>query len=435
MDEKNYKIKNQYVRQGLTFFIAGAALILTFYAVNNMGIVLRGIKHINNILMPFYLGLVMAYLLCPVYNAVTRLVYKSAKGWFKHPITDLKLARVVATMVSLFTIFLVVAGLISMIIPDLWASILGLINNLPDAITKVSRWITLHMDENPELAAFMDQRLDVMYDTAMEWVQTKLVPSAETLISGLSVGVIGTFGAILDIFVAVIICVYVLNSKEIFVAQAKKLILALFKKERADRIFELGTLTNETFGGFINGKIIDSIIIGIICFIAMTILKLPLTMLISVVVGVTNVIPFFGPFIGAIPSVIILLLFDPVAALKFAVMVLALQQLDGNIIGPKILGKTTNLASFWVMFAIIVAGGLFGFVGMVLGVPVFAVMYAYISRAVNNKLKKRNLPTETLLYEDFSKYKLEDFDKEAVFGTGNFSEIKKDDGESSTSGI
>ncbi|MBR5229301.1 MAG: AI-2E family transporter [Firmicutes bacterium] len=419
MEEKDYKIKNMYVRQGLTFFLVGAALILTFYAVNNMGIVQHGIKKLNDILMPFYLGIVMAYLLCPVYNATTRLVYKFNRGRFSHPVKDLKLARAAATVVSLGVLFTIVAGLISMIIPDLWASILGLINNFPDAVAKVSGWITTNMDEHPELAAFMDQRLDAMYDTAMVWVQTKLVPSAETVISGLSVGVIGTFAAILDVFVAVIICVYVLNSKEIFVAQAKKVILALFKKERAEGILELGRLANETFGGFINGKIIDSIIIGIICFVAMTLLKLPLTMLISVVVGVTNIIPFFGPFIGAIPSIIILLLIDPVAALKFAVMVLALQQLDGNIIGPKILGKSTNLASFWVMFAIIVAGGLFGFVGMVLGVPVFAIVYTYIRRGINNKLAKKDLPTDTILYEDFSKYKLEDFDKEAVFGTGN----------------
>ena len=306
-----------------------------------------------------------------------------------------------------------------MVLPDLWESIMGLIANLPDTVTKVSNWVQLNLDENPQLAAFLGDKLDSIYDTAISWAQTKLVPNVEAILSNVSVGVIGTFGVIIDVFVALIICVYILNSKEIFVAQTKKMILALFKPQRAENIFELGRITNETFGGFINGKIIDSIIIGIICFIAMTLLKLPLTMLISVVIGVTNVIPFFGPFIGAIPSIIILLLIDPVAALKFAIMVLALQQLDGNIIGPKILGKSTNLASFWVMFAIIVAGGLFGFVGMVLGVPVFAVVYTYIRRGINNRLAEKELPTDTLLYEDFSKYKLEDFDKEAVFGEGN----------------
>ena len=221
----------------------------------------------------------------------------------------------------------------------------------------------------------------------------------------------------IDIFVALIICVYVLNSKEKFIAQTKKLVLAVFKPDMAKELFELGTLSNETFGGFINGKIIDSIIIGIICFAAMSAMGLPLAMLISVIVGLTNIIPFFGPFIGAVPSAVILLIIEPVSALKFVIMVLILQQIDGNIIGPKILGKTTKLASFWVMFAIIVSGGLFGFVGMVLGVPVFAIIYTYISRAVNRKLEKREIETDTLHYEDFSKY---DINKEDLFGKERF---------------
>lgn len=419
MSERKIKITNQYVKAGLTLFIVGVALIAAFYTLNHPDMVLGAIEKINDILFPFYLGAVMAYLMCPVYNSTTRAVYNITKGKFAHPISDLKVARAIASLVSVATIIAVVSGLIWMVLPDLWESIMGLIANLPGTVEKVSTWIQVHMNENPELAAFLNLRLDTMYDTALSWAQNKLVPNVESILSNVSIGVIGTLGVILDVFVALIICVYVLNSKEIFVAQTKKAILALFKPERAENIFELGRITNETFGGFINGKIIDSIIIGIICFIAMSLLKLPLAMLISVVVGVTNVIPFFGPFIGAIPSIIILLLLDPIAALKFALMVLALQQLDGNIIGPKILGKSTNLASFWVMFAIIVAGGLFGFVGMVLGVPVFAVIYSYIRRGINNRLAEKKLPTDTLLYEDFSKYKLEDFDKEAVFGTDN----------------
>jgi len=419
MSERKIKITNQYVKTGLTLFIVGVALIAAYYTLTHPKMVLGAFDRINDILFPFYLGGVMAYLMCPVYNSTTRAVYKITKGRFAHPISDLKVARAVASLVSVATIVAVVSGLVWMVLPDLWESIMGLIANLPDTVTKVSNWVQLNLDENPQLAAFLGDKLDSIYDTAISWAQTKLVPNVESILSNVSIGVIGTFGVIIDVFVALIICVYILNSKEIFVAQTKKIILALFKPQRAENIFELGRITNETFGGFINGKIIDSIIIGIICFVVMTLLKLPLTMLISVVIGVTNVIPFFGPFIGAIPSIIILLLIDPIAAIKFAIMVLALQQLDGNIIGPKILGKSTNLASFWVMFAIIVAGGLFGFVGMVLGVPVFAVVYTYIRRGINNRLAEKELPTDTLLYEDFSKYKLEDFDKEAVFGEGN----------------
>ena len=235
-------------------------------------------------------------------------------------------------------------------------------------------------------------------------------------------GILGTFGVMIDFLVALIICIYVLNSKEIFLAQAKKFILAAFSRDRAAKIFEFGELCNNTFGGFINGKIIDSIIIGIICFIAMTVLGLPLTVLISVVVGITNVIPFFGPFIGAIPSIILLLFIDPWAAVKFAVMILVLQQLDGNVIGPKILGKTTKLASFWVMFAIIVGGGLFGFAGMILGVPTMAILYIYISRIVNNRLAGKDLSNKTQVYENFEKYKI---DKEDIFGKDSCGPITK----------
>ena len=258
-------------------------------------------------------------------------------------------------------------------------------------------------------------KLANLSDTIILWAQNNVLPGAEAILTG----VMGTLGTMVDIFVALVICVYILNSKEIFVAQSRKLILAVFKTERAEKIFELGKISNQTFGGFINGKIIDSAIIGILCFIAMTVLNIPMTMLISVVIGVTNIIPFFGPFIGAIPSIIILLIVEPIAAIKFGIMVLILQQLDGNIIGPKILGKTTKLASFWVMFAIIVGGGLFGFPGMILGVPVFAILYTYISRGVNNRLKEKQLVTSTLMYEDFSKYNV---DKEDVFSENRVNE-------------
>ena len=418
-------MKNKYVREGLMFFAVGCALILTYYVVNNFQVVSAGLARMNDILMPFYIGMVMAYLLCPIYNSTAKLIYRVNKGRFKEPLHDLKLARVIATAISLIVLVLVVGGCIMMILPDLWESIMGLIQGLPDTMNSFIKWLRANLESNPKIMEFLAGKLDGLADTVLEWAQEKMVPGAEAVLNNVSVGVIGTVGVVFDLFVAVIICVYVLNSKELFIAQSRKLVLAVFKKERAEKIFELGRLTNETFGGFINGKIIDSIIIGIICFITMTILGLPLPMLVSVVVGVTNIIPFFGPFIGAVPSGIILLIIEPVSALKFAFMILVLQQVDGNIIGPKILGKTTKLASFWVMFAIIVSGGLFGFVGMVLGVPLFAVLYTYISRAVNGRLKEKEMETDTLLYEDFSKYSAK---KEDLFGKERFN--KEADGAS-----
>ena len=410
---KKLSMKNQYVRKGLLYFVVGVALILAYYVVNHFNAVAAGVGRLNDILMPFYIGIVMAYLLCPIYNGVTKLLYRVNKGRFKKPINDLRLARVFATIISLAVLLLVVVGGIIMILPDLWDSIIGLLMGVPAAITRFINWLSDNLKSNPELMTFLEGKLDGISDTIMNWVQEKLVPGAEALINDLSVRVIGTVGIFIDFFVALVICVYILNSKEKFIAQGQKLILAVFKKERADQIFELGRLSNQTFGGFINGKILDSIIIGIICFIMMNILKLPMAILISVIVGLTNIIPFFGPFIGMVPSALILLIIEPVAALKFIIMVLVLQQIDGNIIGPKILGKTTKLASFWVMFAIIVGGGLFGFPGMILGVPFFAIVYTYISRAINRRLEEKKLETDTLLYEDFSKY---DINKEDIFG-------------------
>lgn len=408
MGEKKIKLKNKYFQQAIVILLVGMALIMAYYVVNHMPVIKSGMAKINGILMPFYMGIIVAYLLCPVYNATIRLIYKMNKTRFRKPSTCLRMSRICGTLAALALLFVVVAGLMVMVIPDLWDSVVGLVLDSPNMVAKTQSWIQLHIDENPTLALLLQDKLENMSESLMEWGQERLLPGMEAIMTG----VVGTLGTVLDVFVALIICVYVLNSKEIFMAQSRKLILALFRQEKAESIFEFGRLCNQTFGGFINGKIIDSAIIGVLCFIAMTVMKLPMTMLISVVVGVTNIIPFFGPFIGAIPSILILLIIDPISAVKFGIMVLVLQQLDGNVIGPKILGKTTKLASFWVMFAIIVGGGLFGFIGMILGVPVFAIVYTYVRRGVNGKLREKQLETNTAVYEDFSKYNI---NKEDIF--------------------
>ncbi len=415
MSEKKIKLKNKHIQQAMMMMMVGITLILAYYVVNHMPVVKAELAKINDILMPFYIGIIMAYLLCPIYNASVRLAYRLNKGRFRKPRRDFQFARFFGTLIALAFLILVIAGLLILVIPDLWDSIMGLAMSAPEMAAKAQEWLQEHVNENPEISMILQGKLANLSDTIILWAQNNVLPGAEAILTG----VMGTLGTMVDIFVALVICVYILNSKEIFVAQSRKLILAVFKTERAEKIFELGKISNQTFGGFINGKIIDSAIIGILCFIAMTVLNIPMTMLISVVIGVTNIIPFFGPFIGAIPSIIILLIVEPIAAIKFGIMVLILQQLDGNIIGPKILGKTTKLASFWVMFAIIVGGGLFGFPGMILGVPVFAILYTYISRGVNNRLKEKQLVTSTLMYEDFSKYNV---DKEDVFSENRVNE-------------
>ena len=413
MEKKKSKIHSKYVKLSLSLFTAGTGILLCYYLLYNTQNVANFVGKINDILMPFYIGIVAAYLLCPIYNGVFKYVYAANEGRFEKNIKRYKFARAGATTVSMAFLFCVVGGFFMLVIPELIESIVGLIKDVPHMVETVYDWIDKLLAENPQLSSYVHSLVDENLGNALNWAQDYAVVGAETLISGISLGIIGTFGAIIDIFVALVICVYVLNSKELFQAQAKKFILAMFPEKKASDIFEFGNQVNNTFGGFINGKIIDSIIIGILCFIGMTMLNMPLAVLISVIVGITNIIPFFGPFIGAIPSGILLLFVDPVSALKFAVWILVLQQIDGNIIGPRILGKATKLASFWVMFAILVGGGLFGFIGMVLGVPTMAIIYIYVARMINNKLKKKDMTINTLVYENFDKYKI---DKEEVFG-------------------
>ena len=204
----------------------------------------------------------------------------------------------------------------------------------------------------------------------------------------------------LNIMIGVIISVYLLVSKQKFVGQGKKVLYALFYERQANNILEVVRKSHSIFSGFISGKLIDSLIIGVLCFIGMSIMKMPYIPLVSVLVGVTNVIPFFGPYLGAIPSILLILLISPGKGIMFLIFIIILQQLDGNIIGPKILGSSTGLSAFWVIFAILIGSGLFGIIGMIAGVPVFAVIYYLIKTGLEYSLRKKNLPTDTKEYEN-----------------------------------
>ena len=290
MDEKTtnkLKLKESFLKHGLLYFLVGVALIMTYYCVNHVGVIASGVAKINDILMPFYLGIIMAYLMCPLYNATVRGIYRAKKGRSKAPVKELRLAKFFATIVAVAAILGIVTGFFALIGPDLWDSVTGLVLGIPDATAKVQDWINNHIVENPALVDLLEDKLENISTMAIDWAQQKLLPGASAILSG----VVGTLGMVADFFVALIICIYILNSKETFSGQSKKLVLAVCKPQKAEKIFTFGKICNETFGGFINGKIIDSIIIGILCFFAMTVLKLPMAILISVVVGVTNIIP------------------------------------------------------------------------------------------------------------------------------------------------
>jgi predicted PurR-regulated permease PerM len=225
-----------------------------------------------------------------------------------------------------------------------------------------------------------------------------LIPKIGDIFLKLKDSAISLVNIIKDFFVGIIVAIYFLLDKEHFQAQMKKVVYAIFPQRFSEGFFRVCDHTNRSLSGFISGKIIDSIIIGILCFICMTIMQLDYTLLISVIVGVTNIIPVFGPFFGAIPSALLLLMTSPKQVIPFVILIIVLQQLDGNVIGPKILGSSTGLSAFWVMFAILLGGGLFGFGGMLLGVPIFAVIYSLIEEFINFLLERKNMSTNTADY-------------------------------------
>ena len=401
---RRVEIKNSYVKKGIMLGIVGIVLISVYYAMGNFESVKHFFSKLNDILMPFYLGVILAYLLCPIYNAVVRLTYSLLKKKAKKPARTLKASRFVGSIAAIAAIGLAAFGMVMLIVPNLYTSIAELVPKLSMYLDQTTSWIEDTLVKNHDISDFLEGRLDNMEDTIITFAKEKLLPASESLLSGVYSGAVATIGTLIDILVALVACIYILNAKETFEAQARKAVIAFSKPGKAENVFEFGRLVNTTFGGFINGKIIDSIIIGIICYLFMIIFRIPQAVLISVVVGITNVIPFFGPFIGAIPSVLLLLVIEPMEALKFIILIVILQQFDGNILGPKILGKTTKLASFWVMFAIIVFGGFFGVVGMILGVPTFAIIYVYFAKLINSKLGKKDQTTNTMEYSDYSVY-------------------------------
>ena len=289
-----------------------------------------------------------------------------------------------------------------MVIPELYTSIRDMVYTLPDQLNEGLAWLNEIQIDDSTTGKIFDQALREGTEALQNWLRTDLLSQTNILMSNLTSGVINIVNEVMNVLIGIIVSVYVLFSKEKFNAQAKKAVYALMTPPHANLTLHIVTKSNQIFGGFMIGKVIDSMIIGVLCYIGTAILKMPYALLVSVIVGVTNVIPFFGPYIGAIPCIILIGLADPLKGLYFAIFILLLQQLDGNVIGPKILGDSTGLSAFWVIFSILLGGGLFGFIGMVMGVPTFAVIYYIVEMLINYKLEKRNLPTRTQCYDNKS---------------------------------
>lgn len=396
------KFNNKYVRWGLTAFLVIAAGLIFYYLLFHGNQFFQGINKIINVCMPVIWGLILGYLLTPILNTaekVMRFICKLLK--IKDSPRRRKVFRFLGILFAWLFVISLMYLLISMLIKQIIPSIQNIINDFDIYIKNVTAWLNNLLEDNATIKEYV-LNLFSRYSMEIEnWLNEIILPKSSELLKTLSLSVIGILSVIWDFIIGFVISIYVLASKETFAGQSKKIVYGLFETETANEIIKSMRFTHNTFIGFISGKIIDSIIIGFLCFAGISILDMPYPALISVIIGVTNVIPFFGPYLGAVPSAILILLVDfahPLNCVYFLIFILILQQLDGNVIGPKILGDSTGLSGFWVIFSITVFGGFFGITGMVIGVPTFAVLFAAVSGIINKKLKEKNLTTDTREY-------------------------------------
>ncbi len=395
----NWNIR-PYLAIGLTAFIVIVVSMAVFFLIYRYQGLGAYWKSLMGILQPILIGIVIAYLINPVVRWEEKYLLRFLTAHMKTEARAKKTSRLLSIFGAILFVLIILSVLLNMVIPELYSSIRGLVVQLPDQVDEFSKWLQKYVGEESELPGYLEQMLNKIVDFVENWVETDLLPQTTNILASLTTGVISAVKVLLNVIIGIIISVYVLMSKETFTGQAKKLVYALLPAAKGNVVVETVRKSNEIFGGFISGKILDSAIIGVLCFIGLTVLRMPYTVLVSVIVGVTNVIPFFGPYIGAIPSAALIMLADPVKGLYFIIFIIVLQQLDGNIIGPRILGESTGLNSFWVVFAILVGGGLFGFLGMLLGVPVFATIYYMIQKLVAYILRKKGLPQQTAAYTE-----------------------------------
>lgn len=395
-----YRWDKKYLYWGITAFLTICASILFYYFLFHGTNIKQAFSRVTGVLMPFIDGLILAYLLTPIMNMFEKKLFFPLYGRFEVAIgkKEKKRIRMFSIILTMLFFICVLYGFFSMVIPQIIKSIQSIALQFPVYINNLEHWIEETLANNTKMETFVAGLITKYSGEVEVWLNQRVMPQVNVLIKEISLSVIGVAKFLWNFILGFIISIYVLGSKEVFAGQSKKIMYALFREENANNLIQDIRFIDRTFGGFITGKIIDSILIGILCFLGMTFLRFPYPALISVIVGITNVIPFFGPYLGAIPSAILILMVNPSQTIYFLIFILILQQFDGNVLGPKILGNSTGLSSFWVIFAITIFGGFFGILGMAVGVPIFAVIYAALKRYINKLLTTKKLPTNTKEY-------------------------------------
>lgn len=371
----------------LVTLLFGSMVIILMFRTQ---VLVNGLHHLVSILKPFIYGAAIAYLLHPVStffeSLLTRLDEKLSSR--EHP----GLVRTCSILLSMALVLAVVVLLVLTVIPQLITSVTGIVSQLPKMVTDFQSWLeTMDKGESShEAILYLGQIIDTLGEQLQKFLETVLLPNMKTFISEITSSFLILISFLKNFGIGLIVASYILGSWERFLAQAKLVVYGVFPEKWADWIKKEVHYADHMFSGFINGKLLDPAIIGLICFVFCSIVKMPYAMLVSIIVGVTNIIPFFGPYLGAIPSAILILMVNPYKCIVFLIFIIILQQIDGNILGPRILGDKMGVSGFWVLFSILFFGSLWGLVGMLIGVPVFAVIYDLLRQGILFGLRKRN---------------------------------------------
>ena len=368
------------------------------------------ISKVLGALSPVFYGFAFAYLLNPVESFFEKNVFmkmftkKMEKLDPSHSygneviIKTKKRARIFGVICAFVTFFVIIVGVILIILPQLISTVQGLVNNFPGYINDTTEWVNKQLADYPEVQDWLNTNLSQAMSYFSKWLNDTLVPEVTNIVAAFSSGVFAVIQVFLNIIFGLIIAIYFLVSKELFAAQLKKVVYSMTTPRYGNAILRNMREIHRTFGGFLSGKIIDSLIIMMIFIIILSVFKFPYAVLCSVVMGIFNIIPVFGPFIGAVPCALLVLLEDPWYFLYFVGVVIVVQQLDGNVIGPMVLGSSTGLSGFWIIFSLLLAQSIFGFMGLIIGIPLFAVIYSIFRARVGTKLESKGLPSDSNVY-------------------------------------
>jgi predicted PurR-regulated permease PerM len=394
-DGRTFFEKHPNFATGFFAFIVIAACIAFYFSILRIDFFINILSKFFDIIMPLIYGIVIAFLINPlvrvIENLFTRLFYKKSEK----PLSRKKhaLVRSLSIMLTLILIAVVIFLAVSFLIPELAKSILHVSHMLPQQLETLNVWARNILYSQNFFSISFEEILAHVTGFLNNWLKT--IVNLETGFGYLASGVMFSIGIIFNLVVGLACSVYLMYNREKFWAQCKKIVFSLFKETAAKKAVEIAGNSYDILAHSIIGKIIDSIVLGFICLLGVTLIGTPYGVLISFIVGVTNVIPFFGPWLGGVPCVLLVFLVDPFHALYLAIFILCLQQFDQNFLTPKIVGSYVGLPALWVLVSCLLGGGFFGIKGLILGVPIFAILYHLFKEIVEYRLEKKNLPVNT----------------------------------------